>query len=154
MAIPYYSRKRINPLDRKAEGKYYPAPYYISEIGVDKIASDISKSMSLTKTDVVGVIDALLEEIPQYIMLGYKVRLGSFGIFKASFSSHGQGFEAAAEVTTDGVEKLRVIYTPDIQIKTQLQNPEFVKIDAKFIGGGDSGEAESGPTENEEDAAE
>ena len=42
MAVPFVSRKRLNPRNLEAEGKFYPAPAYISEIGVNQIAEEIA----------------------------------------------------------------------------------------------------------------
>lgn len=71
----------MNPRDLEAEGKFYPAPAYIAEIGVNQLAEEISESTTLTPTEVIGVIRTLLLIVPKYMMLGYKVRLDSFGIF-------------------------------------------------------------------------
>lgn len=59
MAVPFVSRKRLNPRNLEAEGKFYPAPAYISEIGVNQIAEEISQSTTLTPTEVIGVIKEL-----------------------------------------------------------------------------------------------
>ena len=59
MAVPFVSRKRLNPRDLEAEGKFYPAPAYIAEIGVNQLAEEISSSTTLTPTEVIGVIPNL-----------------------------------------------------------------------------------------------
>ena len=87
MAVPFVSRKRLNPRNLEAEGKFYPAPAYISEIGVNQIAEEISQSTTLTPTEVIGVIRSFLLTVLKYMMLGYKVRLDSFGIFKLGLIS-------------------------------------------------------------------
>ena len=43
----------------EAEGKFYPAPAYIAEIGVNQLAEEISSSTTLTPTEVIGVIPNL-----------------------------------------------------------------------------------------------
>ena len=59
MAVPFVSRKRLNPRDLEVEGKFYPAPAYIAEIGVNQLAEEISSSTTLTPTEVIGVIRSL-----------------------------------------------------------------------------------------------
>lgn len=50
MAVPFVSRKRLNPRNLEAEGKFYPAPAYIAEIGVNQLAEEISTTTTLTPT--------------------------------------------------------------------------------------------------------
>ncbi len=135
MAVPYVSRKRLNPRDLDAEGKFYPAPAYIGEIGVNKIAEEISESTTLTPTEVIGVIRSLLLIVPKYLMLGYKVRLDSFGIFKLGLKNADtcKGHEKASEVTANDIEGVRVIYKADSMLSAKLDKPEYVKLDAKYI---------------------
>ena len=135
MAVPFISRKRLNPQNLGAEGKFYPAPAYIAEIGVDKLAEDISQSTTLTPTEVIGVIRSLLLTVPKYMLLGYKVRLDSFGIFKLGLKNKPscRGYEKAGQVTANDIEGIRVMYTPDSMLKLKLEKPDYVKLDAKYI---------------------
>lgn len=135
MAVPFVSRKRLNPRDLEAEGKFYPAPAYIAEIGVNQLAEEISSSTTLTPTEVIGVIRSLLLTVPKYMMLGYKVRLDSFGIFKLGLKNAAacRGHEKASEVTANDIAGVRVMYTPDTMLNAKLEKPEYVKLDAKYI---------------------
>lgn len=149
MAVPFVSRLRKNPRDIGAEGRYYPAPAYISEVGINQLASEISESTTLTPTEVIGVIRSLLTTVPKYMMLGYKVRLDSFGIFKLSFNNAitCKGYEKASSVTASDIASIRVMFTPDVMIKEKLARPEFVKLDAKYIedGGIEKPEEQTNP---------
>lgn len=137
MAVPFVSRKRLNPRDLEAERKFYPAPAYIGEIGVNQIADEISESTTLTPTEVIGVIRSLLLTVPKYMMLGYKVRLEGFGIFKLGLKkTEGcAGYDKAADVTANDIAGVKVIYTPDTMLSEKLKNPAYVKLDAKYISG-------------------
>lgn len=150
MSIAYYSRRRSNPQDLEAEPKFYPAPFYISEVGINKIGADISESMSLTKSDVIGVINGLLEAVPKYLMMGYKVRLDSFGRFRISFSAPKQAFENAEDVNAEGVSALKILFAPDPMLKDKLKSPDFVKIDARFISPKDDEASGQGEARGEE----
>ena len=135
MAVPFVSRKRLNPRNLEAEGKFYPAPAYIAEIGVNQLAEEISTSTTLTPTEVIGVIRSLLLTVPKYMMLGYKVRLDSFGIFKLGLknSSDCKGHVKATEVTANDIAGVKVLYTPDAMLNAKLEKPEYVKLDARYI---------------------
>lgn len=143
MSVPYVSRMRLNPRDLDAAGKYYPAAAYISEIDINKLAEDISSRTALTDTEIIGVIRSLLEAVPKYMMLGYKVRLDGFGIFKISLITDCKGHEKATEVTVDDIEGIKVMYTPDAQLRAKLKKPEYVKIDAKYLSDDTESESQS-----------
>ena len=140
MAVPFVSRKRLNPRDLDAEGKFYPAPAYIAEIGVNQLAEEISSSTTLTPTEVIGVLRSLLLTVPKFMMLGYKVRLDSFGIFKLGLktSEDCKGYEKASAVTANDIDGIKVMFTPDSMLKNKLENPEYVKLDAKYINDDDT----------------
>ena len=135
MAVPFVSRKRLNPCNLEAEGKFYPAAAYISEIGVNQLAEEISQSTTLTPTEVIGVIRSFLLIVPKYMMLGYKVRLDSFGIFKLGLKTSPacKGHAKATEVTANDIGGVKVLYTPDSMLSTKLEKPEYVKLDAKYL---------------------
>lgn len=148
MAIPFVSRKRLNPRDMKAEGKFYPAPAYIAEVDVNQLAEEISESTTITPTEVLGVISSLLRTLPKYLLLGYKVRLNSFGIFKIGLKVDPRcsGYERATEVTANDIEGLKVMFTPDIMLKRKIEKPAYVKLDARYLAD-DTGEEQPVPSE-------
>lgn len=133
MAITFVSRKRLNPRDTEAEPKYYPAPAYVAEIGIDALCEKISEKTTLTRADVKTVIASLLSTVPDYLMLGYKVRLDDFGIFKIGFKETGPGQEKATDVTSEHIKGLKILYTPDVRVNAILAKPEFAKLDTGFL---------------------
>lgn len=133
MAVPFVSRKRLNPQNLQAEGTYYPAPAYISEVDAKTISKEISDSTTLTATEIFGVIQSFLTIVPKYMLLGYKVRLDGFGIFKAGFTGTKGGYTKASDVTASDIKGIKVMYTPDSALKQKLESPTFVKLDARFI---------------------
>lgn len=153
MSIPFVSRKRLNPRDMDAEGKYYPAPAYISEVDIHQLSEEISESTTLTPTEVLGVISSLLRILPKYVLLGYKVRLNSFGIFKVGLklAPSCKGYERAGEVSANDIGGLKIMFTPDIMLKHKLERPEYFKLDARFLPD-DNGEGKSDPSEGAADS--
>lgn len=154
MAITYVSRKRINPRDVDAEPKYYPAPAYVAEIGIDTLCEKISEKTTLTRADIKTVIASLLSTVPDYLMLGYKVRLDDFGIFKIGFKSTGPGQEKATDVTSEHIKGLKILYTPDVRINEMLSKPSFAKIDAAFLKKQEDLESSESKEESEETSGE
>lgn len=138
MAVTFVSRKRLNPQNIGAEGKFYPAPTYISEIGINELASEISTATTLTPTEVIGVLRSLLLTVPKYMLLGYKVRLDSLGIFKLGLKTDCKGWNKASDVSINDIKGVKVIFTPDSMLKAKLEKPSYVKLDAKYITDEDS----------------
>ena len=133
MSVPFVSRVRINAQDLGAASKYYPAAAYIDQVDVDKLAEEISEATTLTPTEVIGVIRSLLMTVPKYMLLGYKVKLDSFGIFKLGLKTACKGHEKATDVTANDIEGVKVIFTADPKLKEKLSKPDYIKLDAKYI---------------------
>lgn len=77
----------------------------------------------------------MLLTVPKYMLLGYKVRLDSFGIFKLGLKTAEtcKGHEKASNVTANDIAGVKVMYTPDSMLSAKLAKPEYVKLDAKYI---------------------
>ena len=135
MSVPFVSRKRNNPLAKGAEGKFFPAAAHIAEIGVNQIAEEISQSTSLTPAEVIGVIRSLLLIVPRYLLLGYKVRLDSFGAFKLGLKKAAgcKGYDEATEVTANDIAGVKVLFAPDAMLQEGLRNPDFVNLDDRYL---------------------
>ena len=73
--------------------------------------------------------------MPKYMLLGYKVRLDSFGIFKLGLKTAEtcKGHEKAGSITANDIAGVKVMYTPDSMLSAKLAKPEYVKLDAKYI---------------------
>lgn len=147
MSIPFVSRLRKDPRTPTEAGKFYPAASYIAEINVSKLASEISDNTTLTPTEVIGVIQSFLTTIPKYMMLGYKVRLDGFGIFKLGLINGCKGHEKAVDVTANDIKGLKILFRPDGFFKLRMDKPEYVKLDAKYLE--DKGIGTGGGTDNQ-----
>lgn len=123
--MKYTLRQRINPLDRTAEPKYYAAPKYGEEVDIRMLAEDISKSCTLTPADIRAVIESLIDRMPFYLKNSNKIRLDGLGIFKLSFSSEGK--EKSEDVTAKDIKNLKVIFTPNNELRNALQDITFTK---------------------------
>ena len=135
MSVPFVSRRRNNPFAKDAEGKFFPAAAHIAEIGINRLAEEISQSTSLTPAEVIGVIRSLLLIVPRYLLLGYKVRLDSFGLFRLGLrkSESCKGYEKATEVTARDIEGVRMMFRPDAMLEAKLKSPSYVKLDARYL---------------------
>lgn len=118
--------KRKNPQDRSQE-KYYPAPVYSDEIGIDELAEEISYATSMTPTDVKAVLEGLLNAMPKHLRRGAKIKLDRFGTFKVIFG--GNGHENAEDVTAADIDGTRIgfIGAPEMK-RAVLTDMSFQKL--------------------------
>ncbi len=72
------------------DGKYYASVSSYAKINEKQLAEEISNLTSLNSTDVLSVIEALLQVIPQNIAKGLRVELGDLGSFTISAKSEGK----------------------------------------------------------------
>lgn len=116
-----------NPLKPADPEKFYPFPKWSSEMNLRTIAGQIARHCTLTPADVTAVLEALLSELPDYLMNGHSVRLGDFGLMKLSFSGEGRG--TADDVTAKEIKRLKVLFLPGVELKRKLSATRFERID-------------------------
>lgn len=118
--------KRKNPQDRSQE-KFYPAPVYNDEIGVDELSEEISFATSITPSDVKAVLEGLLNVMPKHLRRGSKIKLDRFGTFKVIFG--GNGHENAEDVTAADIDGTRIgfIGAPEMK-RAVLTDMSFQKL--------------------------
>lgn len=117
--------KRINPLDRK-NSAFHATAFYSGEIGIRDLAKDISDACTLNVTDVEAVLTALVRKVPVYLKNGFKIQLGSLGRIRLSFSS--TGCATAEEVDAATIRGKRIIFTPCMEIKKEMEEASFTKL--------------------------
>ena len=124
--MEYTVLQRANPLNRTEAKKFFASPIWSTVITIRTFAQEISKSCTLTATDVVAVLEAFMQLLPLFLKNGHVVRLGDFGIFRLSFSSMGQ--EIKDDVSAKDISNVRVLFRPGVQLKKELQdNLAFIK---------------------------
>lgn len=123
----YKIMSKKNPLKPADPEKFYPFPKWSSEMNLRTIAGQIARHCTLTPADVTAVLEALLSELPDYLMNGHSVRLGDFGLMKLSFSGEGRG--TADDVTAKEIKRLKVLFLPGVELKRKLSATRFERID-------------------------
>lgn len=132
MSIFFYARKRINPQDVESGSTYYPAPAYVSEIGLKQLAAEISDNTALTPTEVSAVLQSFITTIPKYMLLGYKVRLPGLGIFKTSFLKTKGGYTNSKQVSSSDIGSVKPIFTVAKAFNELFEKAEFVKYGGNY----------------------
>ena len=124
--MEYTILQRANPLNRTAAKRLFASLMWSIIITIRALADEISKSCTLTATDVVAVLESFLQLLPLFLKNGHSIRLGDFGIFKLSFSAMGQEFKD--DVSVKDISNVRVLFRPSVQLKKELKdNLTFIK---------------------------
>ena len=123
--MKYKLRERINPNDLQSGKKWYAIPVTNRLVSLEEMAKLIAQRSSLSVGDVYSVIYSLFEAIPDYLEEGRSVSLGDMGKLRASFSS--KGVEDAKTFTARMITKKRIIFTPGVELKKQIENIKVEK---------------------------
>jgi len=125
--VKYRIRSLKNHLSgEEQQVKYYPIICNREKIGLRQIAADISKQSSFTTSDIVGVLEALIDNIPHYLSGNKIVDLGDLG----SFSLHARTNSTTEKEKADAklVKEVKVAFNSSKVLKRKLTDIKFVKI--------------------------
>ncbi len=125
--MKFHLIEKANPRDLQASKKWYANPINDGKITEDHLAKKIAGRSSLTTGDVSSVIKNLLDEMPEYLLMGRSVNLSSFGTFRLSFGS--EGVENKDEFNTHMINHVKVIFTPNTTFKRMLEEISFERVE-------------------------
>ena len=122
--MKYKLIQRANPQDRTAV-KWYASPVNDGKISKADLAKEIVNSSSLSRGDVSNVIENLIDIIPKYLLMGKSVNMGELGTLRVSFGS--DGVDDAAQFSNAKIKGLKIIFTPSVELKKELEAIRFEK---------------------------
>lgn len=105
--------------------KYYPILTDRQGMNLRQLSDLISVRTTLTRGDVMAVIETLIESIPDLLMDGYNVKLGDFGTFSLHASAKGQ--DDPDKVRGRDITSVKMSFLPSKYVKGRLKHTEFVK---------------------------
>ncbi|MDR1155306.1 MAG: DNA-binding protein [Bacteroidales bacterium] len=114
---------RSNPQDRNAAPKYYAKPVYAGSMDLKSISRDIADLSSLSPGDVYNVLVNFVNLLPKNTGKGFKISLGDFGSFRASFSS--EGVDDPKQFNASMIRGKKVLYLPGKEVKKGLDDMRF-----------------------------
>lgn len=118
--------KRPRGVAGEQDPAYYPVITEREIIDIKQLCDVIGKRSSMSRADVMGVLHALIEIIPEQLLNGKSVKLDGMGIF--SLHASGQGKPSAEELTAKDVTGLKMVFRPAREIKEELKKAEFKKV--------------------------
>ena len=125
MSVRYCVVPRKNLRDLTAPEKYYLREKSIGLIDKDYLVKDMLRYVSLTKPEAEAAIDYLFEAVPRFLKLGFRVKLGLLGSFRATISS--EGVETVEEATPDQVKRVRIRFICGKELKEAIENSSLEK---------------------------
>lgn len=113
MAIYYDVIKRKSPKDGSV--KFYSQARSQNYVTLNQLARRISGECTVTYSDIIAVLSALERDIPEYLLAGNSVRLGTLGSFHVTLASTGA--ETKAAFSTKNFNRVRVRFIPTSGLK-------------------------------------
>ena len=115
--------QRPNPLKPSEPHKFYVTAEKAGDITLEEMSQLISERCTLTETDVLAGLNALMLEMTKQLMDGKIVRFGTFGTFQLALNS--SGVETEEETTRLQVKGVRVRFRPGRRIADSLRNLKY-----------------------------
>ena len=122
-----------NPLHPEEPWKLIARAKSRGKYTFDMMADDISHSCSLTRSDVVGCMEALIQQTVQHIMDGYTVDFRGLGTFMLKVDSDRatpEETEARGFRVDSMIKDYKLRFLPDIRIRRKIREnavPKLVK---------------------------
>lgn len=123
--MKYRLIQKANPLEPEGRRKWYASPVKAGTINNYQLSKGIAAKSSLSRGDVMNVIENMVDEIPRYLTEGYSVNLNNFGTLRLSLSS--EGVNDPESFTAGHIKNMRVVFTPSPEFKETLQKMHFEK---------------------------
>lgn len=125
MSIKYKTIERGNPGDPTKPKKFYAQAVSDGEISLKELAKRASQISTVSYTDTLAVITALMEVIPDVLADGKTVRLGELGSLYISNKSDGS--DTADKVNANNIKGAKVDFRPGTDFKKLAKILEWVK---------------------------
>ena len=125
MSVRYRIVSRKNLRDLTAPEKYYLREKSVGKIDRDYLISDMLRYVSLTEEEASAAINYLFEAVPRFLKLGFYVKLGKLGSFRATISSEGS--ETVEEATTEKVKRIHIRFICGKELKEDINKSSLEK---------------------------
>ena len=106
--------------------KYYAIAVSQGRTTLRDLSKEIARMSTLTRPDVMAVLEALMELLPEKIAQGQVVRLGGFGSFNLTLRSSGSA--TPEEVNAANIYNNRLNFRPSPEMKTVLEGISYKKL--------------------------
>lgn len=131
MAIGYVVVKRNITTGFSPGEKYLAVIEREKQVDFETIAEQIVESSSMSKGDVMGVLQQLEQQMSFHLLRGASVKLGLLGIFQPAFKAKAR--DTQEEVTSDTITRIYINYRPSTWLRKKMleANKSLVKLEKK-----------------------
>lgn len=112
-----YVISRKSPKDQSLGN--YAAMCTANAVSTDQLVADMVAESSVTRHDVVGVLNALRDQIRQNVILGKSTGVGDLGLFY--YTLKGKKQETAADVAASNITGVHVRFRASTALRQYLQ---------------------------------
>ncbi|CAL2105232.1 DNA-binding protein [Tenacibaculum sp. 190524A02b] len=123
MSIKFTVTKKGNSLNPKAPKKYYATIVSDGKTQLDDLAKYATETSSVSKADVLAVLESVFTKIAIDVADGKSVYVGDYFSLRASGSSIGS--EHPEDVSGKNIKAVRTIFKPGKLIKNALKLATF-----------------------------
>lgn len=128
MQIGYVVAKRKISVGANPGDKYLAVISREKTVDFDTIADQIAESSSMSKGDVMAVLQQLEQQMSIHLMRGASVRLGMLGIFQPAIKA--MAVSEKELVTADTIKKMNINFRPSPWLRKKMS--EFKKVLVKL----------------------
>lgn len=126
MAVKYKVVSKKNPFKPDDDPKYYAAVVSRRTIKVRELAEEIARRSTLSPIDVVAMIEAMLQVIPEKLSDGYNITLGEFGTYSMSLKSRAA--DLPEKFNSTNIYEKRMVFRTGNFVKNKLANTGLEKV--------------------------
>ena len=108
----FYRLHQDKSQNTKRSGKWYARAVPMSTIHTRQLAEIMQRNCTVKKSDILAVLDELVETMRDQLQDSKRVKLDGFGSFKIGLRSTGAR-SAKSFTVQDKIESMRVIFSPE-----------------------------------------
>lgn len=106
-----YKMYQLHTAKQKYKNYWYARVAYMGTLDTRQLAARISERCTVTESDILAVLSALVVEMTHNLQNGMRIKLDNFGTFKLSISSKGEK-ERKDFIPAKNIKKTRVLFQP------------------------------------------
>lgn len=156
MSIAYVKVKRTISVGDTPGEKYLARMVREQSVDLDLVAEQIAGASTMSKADVMGVLQQLQVQMSYHLLRGATVKLGLLGTFSPSLRA--KAVATVDDVTVSSIKGLYIIYRPSTWLEKEVKGVSFRLVDPTISGlqepaeamnlEGEDGETMSGDSAN------
>ena len=125
MAILYKPSAINSHFDPNGKKRYIARPCKSNKVNTRELSRIISERSTVSSADIVGVLNALEELIPELLLDNKSIHLKPLGVFSISFKSDVENEETA--ISHKSIKDVKLQFRSDSYLKSKLKSAKFKK---------------------------